>query len=64
MLLDSQQILNWPPDSPVKVKAVSQHAQQALREGTDIPLPILNLGARMERVVNVMLRLLYPRERD
>jgi len=64
MLLDSQQILNWPTDSLVKVKAVSQQAQQALMEGTDIALPILNLGTRMEWVANVMLWLLYPREGD
>jgi hypothetical protein len=64
MLLDSQQILNWSTDSLVKVKVVSQHAQHALREHTDIALPILNLGVRMEWVANVMLRLLYPRERD
>lgn len=64
MLFDCQRILNWSTDFLAKVEAVSQHAQQALREGTDIGLPILNLGARMEWVANVMLRLLYPRERD
>jgi hypothetical protein len=41
------------------VKAVPYHAKQALRGSGDIALPMLNLGARLGWMINIMPQLLY-----
>jgi hypothetical protein len=48
----------------VSLKAILLHAKQAQRGGRGIALPILNLGARRERVVSIMPWLLHSWERD